>query len=53
MINVTVGVVIEEDGLTEEEFLAEMKERHAALNELNQKALDFEKEINLNISSIF
>ncbi len=27
-----VGVVIEEDGLTEEEFLAEMKERHLRIN---------------------
>lgn len=47
-----VGVVIEEDGLTEEEFIAEMKQRHAALNELNQTAIGFEKEITLNLSSI-
>jgi len=45
-----VGVVIEEDGLTEEEFLAEMKERHLNLNSLNSKAIDLEKEIASNLS---
>lgn len=45
-----VGVVIEEDGLTEEEFLAEMKERHAALNELNEKARELEELINQNLN---
>jgi type I restriction enzyme M protein len=44
-----VGVVIEEDGLTEEEFLNEMKERHTVLNELNNKASDLEKLINKNL----
>jgi type I restriction enzyme M protein len=44
-----VGVVIEEDGLTEEEFLKEMKERHTALNDLNSKASDLEKLINKNL----
>lgn len=47
-----VGVVIEEDGLTEEEFLAEMKQRHAALNELNQKASELEELINQNLLAI-
>ncbi|MCG9911917.1 MAG: N-6 DNA methylase [Flavobacteriales bacterium] len=47
-----VGVVIEEDGLTEEEFLAEMKERHAALNGLNSKAKELEELINLNLLAI-
>ncbi len=47
-----VGVVIEEDGLTEEEFLAEMKERHLMLNVLNQKSLDLEKDIKNNFDSI-
>lgn len=47
-----VGVVIEEDGLTEEEFLAEMKERHAALNALNQKAKELEGLINQNYMTI-
>lgn len=44
-----VGVVIEEDGLTEEEFLAEMKERHTILNKLNNKASDLQKRINDNL----
>lgn len=44
-----VGVVIEEDGLTEEEFLKEMKERHEALNGLNEKAAELEKLINENL----
>lgn len=44
-----VGVVIEEDGLTEEEFLAEMKERHKALNALNAKAIDLSDLINKNL----
>ncbi len=47
-----VGVVIEEDGLTEEEFLAEMKQRHISLNELNQKAKELEELINQNLKSI-
>lgn len=47
-----VGVVIEEDGLTEEEFLNEMKERHAALNALNLKALELEKLIDSNLMQI-
>ncbi len=44
-----VGVVIEEDGLTEDEFLKEMRERHVSLNELNKKASDLEKLINKNL----
>jgi len=47
-----VGVVIEEDGLTEEEFLKEMKERHTALNSLNQKASELEKLISKNLMEI-
>ena len=47
-----VGVVIEEDGLTEEEFLAEMSERNEILRELNQRALHLEKEIDINFSNI-
>jgi type I restriction enzyme M protein len=45
-----VGVVIEEDGLTEEEFLAEMKVRHQGLNELSKKAFSIDKLINENLS---
>ena len=47
-----VGVVIEEDGLTEEEFLNEMKERHDELKNLNRKALDTERQIQKNLESI-
>jgi type I restriction enzyme M protein len=47
-----VGVVIEEDGLTEEDFLAEMKERHEALNALNAKANDLSDLINKNLLSL-
>lgn len=47
-----VGVVIEEDGLTEEEFLAEMKERHRTLNVLHSKAVDLENLINKNLQSL-
>lgn len=46
-----VGVVIEEDGLTEEEFVNEMKERHTVLGNLNMKASDLEKLIENNLSS--
>lgn len=47
-----VGVVIEEDGLTEEEFIAEMKERHITLNALNSKAKELEELINQNLLAI-
>ena len=47
-----VGVVIEEDGLTEEEFLAEMKDRHEKLNALSNTANDFEKLISNNLKLI-
>jgi len=45
-----VGVVIEEDGLTEEEFLTEMKEKHERLNELNAKSIDLANLINENLA---
>jgi type I restriction enzyme M protein len=44
-----VGVVIEEDGLTEEEFMTEMKQRHNSLNELNQRASELADLINKNL----
>ncbi len=47
-----VGVVIEEDGLTEEEFLAEMKVRHESLNALNAKAIDLSDLINKNLITL-
>ena len=48
-----VGVVIEEDGLTEEEFLAEMKEKHEALHTLNEKAIELGKLIEENLEKLF
>lgn len=47
-----VGVVIEEDGLTEEEFLQEMKERHEALNRLGTKAEELQELIKVNLKSL-
>ena len=44
-----VGVVIEEDGKTEEEFIEEMLAMNAELNQLNQEARKLEKIINHNI----
>jgi len=49
---VAYGVVIEEDGLTEEEFLDEMKERHKSLSAWNDKAKELEKVINNNLSKL-
>jgi type I restriction enzyme M protein len=47
-----VGVVTEEDGLTEKEFLAEIKERHEALNSFNTQAMDLAKLINNNLKML-
>jgi type I restriction enzyme M protein len=47
-----VGVVIEEDGLTEEEFLKEMQQRHTQLKELNEKAIAFELLISKNFEGL-
>lgn len=47
-----VGVVIEEDGLTEEEFLAEMKERNQLFDSLNNRAHELKETIELNFKSI-
>jgi len=47
-----VGVVIEDDGLTEKEFLVEMLERHIVLNQLNNTASDLEKLIAKNLTLI-
>lgn len=48
-----VGVVIEEDGLTEEEFLNEMEQRHNNLFQLNKSANELEQKIEFNFSSLF
>lgn len=47
-----VGVVIEEDGLTEEEFLQEMKERHEKLVSLSHSAFQLEETIEKNIGDL-
>jgi type I restriction enzyme M protein len=47
-----VGVVIEEDGLTEEEFMAEMDNRHMKLQCLNSKAHQLEKVIEQNLKML-
>jgi len=44
-----VGVVIEEDGKTEEEFVAVVVDLNNALDELRRKAVEIEKIINTNI----
>jgi type I restriction enzyme M protein len=48
-----VGVVIEEDGLTEAEFLAEMSERKHSLNKLNMRSVDISALIDQNLNSLF
>ncbi|MDY0142420.1 MAG: N-6 DNA methylase [Bacteroidales bacterium] len=48
-----VGVVIEEDGMTEEEFENEIKRLNSELNSLNTSASDLEKLINQNILNLF
>ena len=47
-----VGVVIEEDGKTEEEFIDEILSLNAELNDLNKEAKKLEKIIHHNISEI-
>ncbi len=47
-----VGVVIEEDGLTEEEFLKEMAERHNSLYLLNNKAKVLSEQIENNLKTV-
>jgi type I restriction enzyme M protein len=48
-----VGVVIEEDGLTDEEFKAEMKNRYEELMALNSKACEVMNKIESNFKSLF
>ena len=47
-----VGVVIEEDGLTEEEYINEMNERHASFISLNEKAESLKKIILENFQNL-
>jgi type I restriction enzyme M protein len=48
-----VGVVIEEDGMTEDEFETEIKRLNSELNSLNTSASGLEKLINQNILNLF
>ena len=48
-----VGVVIEEDGLTVEEFKAEMKNRHEELMALNSKACEVMDKIESNLRELW
>ena len=48
-----VGVVIEEDGMTETEFKTEMNDRHQRLNTLNDKAFTLAKQIEDNLKNLF
>lgn len=48
-----VGVVIEDDGMSEEEFKATMQNLNEELNELNVEAKRIESEISENIKELF
>ena len=48
-----VGVVIEDDGMTEEEFADKMKELHTEFSKLNEEALKLQVEIEKNIKELF
>lgn len=48
-----VGVVIEDDGMTEEEFADKMKELHTEFSQLNEEALNLQAEIEKNIKELF
>ena len=47
-----VGVVIENDGMTEDEFKAEMQRLHSEFEALSAKAKNLEKEISDNLKSL-
>lgn len=47
-----VGVVIEEDGKTEEEFITELDQLNAQLSMLNSQAKELEEIISLNVQAI-
>ena len=48
-----VGVVIEDDGMTEDEFKAEMQWLHSEFEALSAEAKNLEKEISDNLKSLW
>jgi type I restriction enzyme M protein len=48
-----VGVVIEEVGLNEDEFLSEMKEKKISLHKLNTKSFELSEYIEQNLNTLF
>ena len=48
-----VGVVIEDDGMTEEEFRREMLSLHAEFSQLGAEAADLQKEIEKDMNELF
>ena len=48
-----VGVVIEDDGMTESEFRDTMKDLHAEFSQLNDEALALQAEIDKNMKELF
>lgn len=48
-----VGVVIEDDGMTESEFAATMKSLHSEFNQLNAEATKLQTEIEKNMKELF
>lgn len=48
-----VGVVIEDDGMTEQEFAETMKGLNAEFKQLNEEALSLQSEIEKNIKELF
>ncbi|RWS45326.1 N-6 DNA methylase, partial [Arcobacter suis] len=48
-----VGIALEDDSLSEEEFKTLIKEKHQELQTLNKEASELEKLIDTNFSKVF
>ena len=48
-----MGVVIEDDGMTADEFKAEMQRLHSEFEALSAQAQELEKEIGANLKSLW
>ena len=48
-----VGVVIEDDGMTEQEFADTMRGLHSEFSQLNAEALKLQAEIDKNMKELF